>query len=423
LSTVYCITEYENRLCGCLLKDSRMFQLQLFGEQTSSLLGNIYVGKVKNILKNIEAAFVEIAGGQSCFLPFSEIKNPILTNRVFDGRILCGDELLVQVKKDAVKTKDPVLTAQLSFKGRYCAVQPDKSKRVHYSHKLSENTKKRLSEGLKEVVLPEGLSLIVRTQAGELCADAQIYSGKDSLIETQTAFPDCVLTLEPLRKEARQLLEQAQRIIRIGQQRTVFSRLEEAEPDYIRLLSDFKEFPDKIITDSVQIHTVMHQYLQRAYPEYLQRLVFYQDKTLSLSSLYGFKSKIPEARSRQVWLKSGGYLVIEPTEALTVIDVNTGKYIDKKNMEETFCKINLEAAQEIARQLQLRNISGIIIVDFINMEDKKHNELLLDSIKAYLKEDTVASRLIDMTPLGLVEITRQKVHMSLEEQFRQTDRV
>ena len=392
MSTTFCITTHENRLCGCLLKDNRLFQLQFFSAE-QSLLGNIYIGKVKNILKNIDAAFVEIAGGQTCFLPLSEATAPVLTNRVYSGQLVCGDELLVQVKKDAVKTKDPVLTARLSFSGRYAAVQIDGNKKVHYSHKLDQNARKRLAQALKEVSLPEGVSLVVRSEAGE------------------------VQDLTLLVSEARQLVEQADSVLRIGKTRTVFSRLNESRPPYLRMLRELYATPDKIITDLPEVHAHLQVDLQDNRPELLSCLELYRDSSLSLPKLYGLGAKTEEALNRNIWLKSGGYLVIEPTEALTVIDVNTGKYTGKKDASDTFYMINKEAAEEIARQLSVRNRSGIILVDFINMEKPEQNRELLAYLDGLLQADPVTTRLIDMTPLGLVEITRKKVHMNLKEQL------
>lgn len=393
MNTTYCITNYENRLCGCLLKDGRLFQLQLFSDK-KSILGNIYVGKVKNIVKNIDAAFVEIGDGQTCFLPLSEAEFPVLTNRVYDNRIIAGDEILVQVKKEAVKTKDPVLTARLTFQGRYAAVIVDGRQKLNYSHKIEKADKKMLSEVLKSLSLPENISIIIRTEAAEL---------------TEYAL---------LTDEISGLLNQAENILRIGKTRTVFSRLNAEIPSFIRMMEELPELPDKIITDIPSVHAQLYSYLRDIDRNYADRLVLYQDSMLSLSNLYGLNTKIEDAFKRNIWLKSGGYLVIEPTEALTVIDVNTGKFSGKKEPSETFLRINMEAAEEIARQLQLRNISGIIVVDFINMENKEQDSRLMVYFADLLKNDPVTARLIDMTPLGLVEITRKKVHMSLQEQLK-----
>ena len=176
---------------------------------------------------------------------------------------------------------------------------------------------------------------------------------------------------------------------------------------------------DTIITDDRQLYEETADFLKTQYPEELSRLQFYEDPRVSLSNLYGLSAKLKEATETRVWLKSGGYLVIEPTEALTVIDVNSGKYSGKKGIRDTFRMINREAALEIARQLRLRNLSGIILVDFINMEEADDRQELLEFLSAQLKRDPVKTALIDMTPLGLVEITRKKIRRPLKEQLEQ----
>ena len=149
-------------------------------------------------------------------------------------------------------------------------------------------------------------------------------------------------------------------------------------------------------------------------------LEFYEDSNYPLEKLAGIKTKLDKALSKRVWLKSGGNLVIEPTEALTVIDVNTGKAIEgKRNKETTFFKVNCEAAKEAARQIRLRNLSGIIIIDFINMKNSDNNLALLHSLREWTADDPVTTKVIDMTPLGLVEITRKKIHMPLSEQLKE----
>jgi len=152
--------------------------------------------------------------------------------------------------------------------------------------------------------------------------------------------------------------------------------------------------------------------------EDISKLQFYEDKLLSLSKLYSIDHKLEHALHEKVWLKSGGTIVIQPTEALTVIDVNTGKAINgKKNIEDNFLKINREAAKEIAKQLRLRNISGIIIIDFITMTIEEHKQILMEELDSYLRKDPIKTTLVDMTPLNLVEITRKKVRKPLHEQI------
>lgn len=391
----------EPRLCCCLLEEDRLAEVCI-DREGQTLLGNIYVGKVKNVLKNIDAAFVEIAGGQLCFLPLSQAEHPVLVNRSFDGRILAGDEILVQVQRDAVKTKDPVLTAKLSVTGTYASVDLGAENGIRYSHKLSAEEKALIKNALADVRLPAGVTAVVRTQSQRLC------------------HPDAgPMDFSPLKAELASLLEQAQRLLRAGRTRTVFSLLTENVPGYVRRLKALHDFPDKIITDELSVFQTLKGFFLENAPDMDGRLFFYRDEKLSLAALYGLTSKFSEVTSKSVWLKSGGYLVIEPTEALTVIDVNTGKYTGKKNAEEAFFMINQEAALEVARQLRLRNLSGIIVVDFINMSEKEANQRLLSLLKAACQNDPVPVQVVDMTPLGLVEITRKKISRPLAEQLRE----
>lgn len=415
MSTTYVITRFDQRfwhkpgnsgqqdnsaaekLLCCLMEEDRLAEV-FIDQKGQTLLGNIYVGKVKNILKNIEAAFVEIAGGKICFLPLSEAQHPVITNRTFDGRLLTGDEILVQVKKDAVKTKDPVLTAKLSFAGEYSCVLLGEENGIRYSHKLSAEAKDILRAALKEIQVPPGITVLIRTRAQELCRDGE---------------------LSPLKQELESLFARAGKLLRLGKTRTVFSMISEDIPGYLKKLQTFPDFPDKIITDELSVFQTLQSCYQENDPQKCASLSFYEDASLSLSGLYGLSGKLSEAACKNVWLKSGGYLVIEPTEALTVIDVNTGKYTGKKSTAETFAMINEEAACEVARQLRLRNLSGIILVDFINMDTKDANMRLLSLLRAACSKDPVPVQVVDMTALGLVEITRKKISRPLAEQLRE----
>ena len=171
----------------------------------------------------------------------------------------------------------------------------------------------------------------------------------------------------------------------------------------------------EIVTDQLSMQEPLERYCREHEIDVSVRL--YQDDTLSLSVLYSIESKLETALASRIWLKSGGYLVIEPTEALTVIDVNTGKYEAGKEPQETYRRINLEAAEEVAIQLRLRNLSGIIVVDFINMQ-ASYNRELLEYLRALVQKDKIQTDVVDMTPLGLVEITRKKMSRPLREQFR-----
>lgn len=390
-----------------------------------SLLGNIYVGKVKHVVKNIDAAFVEIAGGQTCYLPFKEAQAPVLTNRRWDGRLLAGDEILVQVMRDALKTKEPALTAKISLEGRLAAVVLDGGHGVRYSRQLPGEAADHFREVLQSVTVPDGMTLVVRTAAGDG------WNSKPA----DTA----------LLREAGALLEKAQKLLSVGRSRTVFSMISEERPGWLIELLSHKQLPDKIVTDETLVYTALEdlygsgasgiekktpddaadsvERFDKRTPELpggtkCPEISFYRDSRPNLFALYGLAGKLEEALLKRVWLKSGGYLVIEPTEALTVIDVNTGKYDGSKNVEETFALINREAAQETARQIRLRNLSGIILIDFINQKDRQAAKELLEELHSLCKDDPVPVRVVDITALGLVELTRKKVKGTLAEQLK-----
>jgi len=219
-------------------------------------------------------------------------------------------------------------------------------------------------------------------------------------------------------KEISCLIEIYKNIRSYGIYKSRFSLLYRTPPAYICDIRDgYSDRVDEFVTDDIDLYENMRDYLVNHQPEDKDKLRLYQDTSISLSSLYGIKEKIKDAIKPMVWLKSGGSLVIQPTEALTVIDVNTGKAVaGKKKVQETFLRINLEAAKEIARQIRLRNISGIIIIDFIDMALQKNKDLLMEELEKEFKKDPIKTTLVDMTALGLVEVTRKKLRKPLHEQ-------
>lgn len=399
------LPEPSSGILSLLLTDGRLTELSVWpaeSEQAAAPLNSIYVGKVMNVAKNINAAFVELTKGQRAFLPLSHAENACILNRKADGRILAGDELLVQVEREAVKTKEPVLTMEISIAGRYAVVFPGKERgRLQFSGKLSDEERLSIARACSEAGITEEIltscSLIVRTNAAELS--------------------DC--RYAPLILEAKALLAQASALWQTAGTRTCYSCLYRPDSGFLTAVRDTpQEQYEEILTDDRQLYGQLHAWLERSYPEVLGRLRLYEDTSVSLPNLYGLSKKLLEALEKRVWLKSGGYLVIEPTEALTVIDVNSGKYTGKKGLRDTFRLINREAALEIARQLRLRNLSGIILVDFISMDNKEDERELLHLLSAELKKDPVRTAVVDMTALGLVELTRKKVRRSLYEQLK-----
>ena len=355
-----------------------------------SILGNIYVGKVKNIAANISAAFIEIANGQLCYYALNDNDAPIFTTPKKKNTLVAGDELLVQVSREAVKTKAPTVTANLNFAGKYLVLTSGKH-HLGLSSKLSPEAKQRLRT-IAEPFLGKDFGIIVRTNAAEASEDE-------------------------LHAELGELTEAYRHTVETGRNRACFSLVYKEPSAYAARLRGLRaDSFNKIVTDRADIYRELKAYLTDRQPADLPKLYFYEETAPSLDSVYGLSKAFEEAGKERVWLKSGGYLVIQPTEALTVVDINTGKYTGKKKKDDTFLKINLEAARELARQLRLRNLSGIIVADFIDMDREEDKQTLMAVLASELKKDPVRTSLVDMTPLGLVEITRKKVQKTLAEQ-------
>lgn len=406
------MTKYRDKYMALLMDDMRHPCAIEVTPMEGSRLGAVYIGKIRNIAQNIGACFVEIEGGELCYLSLEDCHSPILISRACTGKLREGDELVVQVIKDPVKTKQAAVTADISLAGRWMVLTLG-SKKLGISSRLSDKRKKRIKELLRErgilrenTLLPPkhfeehsfplpSFGLVIRTEAGEKAPQMG----------------------ELLEEEYISLWEELSYIIKAARTRTCFSCLRQPSMPYESLLSRFyAEEYEEIVTDLSDELEEMRSYLKKCGLEDIP-LRLYTDPTYSLASLYSLETRIKEALSPRVWLKSGGYLVIEPTEALTVIDVNTGKYEAGKDAEDTIWSINKEAASEIARQLRLRNLSGIILVDFINMKTQERQEELLELLRQLVRTDRIKTCVIDITALGLVEITRKKIHKSLREQL------
>ena len=381
---------------AALSEEERIVEIRLESDQEKSILGNIYTGQVENIASNIQAAFVQIEPGKRCYYPLAEAQRAVFSaGRKGNGPLRPGDELLVQVSRDAMKGKLPALTSNLNFTGRYLVLTTG-DKKFGLSSKLAQEDRHRLSGWLKEEAErpDKEFGIIVRTNA----ADA---------------------SKEEILKELEWLKGRYHKAVVQGRNRTCFSLVLETEPFYVAAVRDaYGRDLDEIITDVPEIREMILGYLEEISPELKEKLRFYQDKLLPLYKLYRVETALDAIQKEKVWLNSGGFLVIQQTEAFVSIDVNSGKYTGKKKMEETFRKINLEAAAEISRQLRLRNLSGIILIDFINMENPDHRDELFHVLQKLLRKDPIKSRAIDITPLHILEMTRKKVRRPVIEDIR-----
>lgn len=387
------ITKQDNQIISAIYEGNDMVQVNIDHRESISILGNIYIGKVKNIVKNINAAFVEISGGKMCYLSLEENLYPIYIKPKQTDKLVAGDELLVQISKEDIKTKAPVVTTNINFTGKYVVLIHGRSM-IGISSKIEDEEErkrlKKIMKGFKE----DTYGFIVRTNAVHM-------------------------NEERIHEEIMFLKKQYEELKQYGVHKSLFSLLHQTPPGYICDIRDgYADRIDEIVTDDLEIHKNIKEYLENYQKEDLEKLQLYKDDMISLKNLYSINSKLEKGLNEKVWLKSGATLIIQPTEALTVIDVNTGKAISgKKNVEDTFFKVNMEAAQEIAKQIRLRNLSGIIIIDFIDMSKQEYKVKLMKVLEELFRKDPVKTTLVDMTALNLVEVTRKKVRKPLYEQI------
>nr|WP_302624339.1 ribonuclease E/G [uncultured Eubacterium sp.] len=360
---------YNNILLGFYFINDELYRIQNFSD--NSLIGNIYCGYVKDVVKNIDAAFVEFGDNLKGFLSLKNIEK----------KPKSGGKILVQVTGDKIKTKDYALTLKLNLSSDNLVMVVGGSG-ISISRKITDNdTRNRLKSSLSSLDTGE-YGFILRT------------SGADCSME------DILAQADLLKKQYEDILRKFN-----------FSTSKALLFENNKIVNACNEFINKysgeIKTDNENVYKFLTNSRISA--------TYFTDTSISLCNKYALGKHLKNALSKKVWLKSGAYLVIEVTEALTVIDVNTGKAEFRSNKEKTFEKINLEAALEISKQLRIRNISGIIIVDFINMSKKESYQNLEDILKSYVDCDYVKCNIWGMTHLGLMEISRQKKEKPLNE--------
>lgn len=388
------ITRWKGGIITLLHSGKEVIQINIEPEQQGFVIGNVYVGKVNKIVKNINSAFVDIGKGQMGYLSLSDGMVHYADGRPWDGKLKQGDDVIVQVERDAVKSKAPVLTGNINLTGRYFVLTTGK-KQIGFSSKITDQAWKLKMKSYLEVIKGEDFGIIVRTNA---------YEAQE----------------EELKNELQTLHTNLKKLIEDAKFRTSYSLLYSGAPSYLSGIRDsLKSSLEAVITDEVDIYEALNNYFIENQPEDASLLIKYEDPMLPLYKLYRIEKFMEEALGKRVWLKSGGYLVIEPTEALTVIDVNTGKYTGKKALRDTIMKINLESAEEIGHQLRLRNLSGIIIIDFIDMELEEDRLNLVTRLTEILSKDPVKTTVVEITKLNLVEITRKKIRRPLHEQVAQ----
>lgn len=357
------ITKFGDHLVSMLLKDGQPVEFQCVSEKNKVDIGNIYIGVVKNVVKNINGAFVEFDKDETGFLSMRHRQYKV------------GDEVLVQIKKEATEEKRPMLSDQIELTGKYLVLTSDKLS-VGISNKIHQKEKKQELKEMAEPLVTQEYGFILRTEAAK--------ANKEDVL-----------------MEADRLSAKYHEIVAKRQYRKA-PHLVDTNYDALEVLvHDIKPGSiDRIVTDQEEVG---EQLKEKGYEVSLCSYM-----AGDIERRYRFRHYLSEVFKRKIFMKSGGFLYIEQTEAMAVIDVNTGKSIGKKNQEAHIKKINLEAAKEAARQIRLRNLSGIIMIDFIDMKSKDDEKELLQVMQDYLNADSKKAVAVDITKLGIMEITRKK---------------
>lgn len=397
------VTPRESRVA--LIEQGMLQELHIERSLRRGVVGNLYKGRVQRVMPGMQAAFVELGLERAAFLHASDIIRvpqvqpseseevaaaappPSITSLVHEGQ-----EIVVQVVKDPIGSKGARLTTQVSIPSRYLVLLPY-SKVIGVSARIEDDAERaRLKALVSELAEGCGMGFIVRTNAEGLERDA---------LEADVAY----LRL------AWQLIREASAATKVGE------RIYEDLSLPLRALRDMMSAQiDRVMVDSRETHERLLRFAQQFMPDLVPRIEHYAGER-PLFDLNGIEDEISRALQKEVPLKSGGYLVVDQTEAMTTVDVNTGSFLGQRNLEETAFRTNLEAAQSVARQLRLRNLGGIIIIDFIDMHDVDHRRQVMRTLEKALSRDHAKTTTYDFSPLGLVEMTRKRTTESLERQL------
>lgn len=362
-----------------ILEDNKLIELLIEDNTNEKIVSNIYRGVVKNIKPGMEAAFIDIGFDKLAYLHIGKNKE-----------IKSGQDIMVQVSKEGIGTKGPKLNLEISLAGRYLVYIPSND-RTTMSNKITNEKERFRLKKIINIINKENLGVIVRTEA-QGC----------TLEELKSDFDELKAKYEVICKEFK---------LGIGP-KLLYKELDFATK-YVK--DNVNEYVDKIVVNNEEKYEELKSVLKKINKEYISKLVL--EKNKDVFDLYKVSNQIEKSLNKKIWLKSGGYLVIDKTEAMTVIDVNTGKFTGNVKLEETVYKTNLEAATEIARQLRIRDIGGIIIIDFIDMQKKEYKNELLKTLDLELKKDKRKSEVLGLTRLGLVEVARRRDKSSVENYY------
>lgn len=382
----------DNETTVAVVEEGRLAELYLERESDRRVVGNIYKGVVKNILPGMQAAFVDIGLEKNAFLYVDDARTDTSVPAAGSGDIPIqgllkeGQELMVQITKEPAGSKGARITAQITLPGRYLVLMPA-VEHCAVSRRIQKPAERLRLQSLAEELKPQDMGLIVRT-IGE-------GASREELIQDQEQL---MMIWEGVRNRFDQGVAKG----------LIFKDMGLCQ----RILRDvFSTEINRLMVNSRALYNEVLGYLDIMEPR-LKRKVFVCNME-EMFEKYSIAQEMDAALDRKVWMKNGSYLIIDRTEAMTVIDVNTGKYVGSTDLTDTILRTNMEAAREIARQLRIRNIGGIIIIDFIDMDNESHKQKILDVLIDELNKDRIKTHILGFSPLGLVEITRKKVGQPL----------
>ena len=408
MATDIIVSEDEYEVRAAILENESC--VEIFNERKSEerSLGNIYKGRVGSVLPGMQAAFIDIGSSKNGFLHVSDLQAHVNEygeiERNIDGNgraarnrtpiesiLKKGQEILVQIDKEPIGTKGPRVTGYITIPGRHLVFAPTSST-LGISRRInSEKERSRLQKTVSKH-MPKTGGIIVRTACAG-CEDSQFVPEIKFLIKTWET-----VVSKSERKKAPALVYEDLGLV-------------------FRVIRDiFTDDINRFIVEGAALHESVLKYVEESLPSLREKIVFYEDEIPAFEK-FGIEQEVKKATSRRIWLKSGGYLVIDETEALVAIDVNTGKFVGSESHEETIYQNNLEAAVEIARQIRLRDLGGIIVLDFIDMENPSNRKRVLQTLEKEIRKDRARTNILQFTELGIIEMTRQRQKESLSAMY------
>ena len=398
----------ESRIA--IIEDGTLVEVYVEKQDQQRMVGNIYKGQVENVLPGMQAAFVDIGYDINAFLPFSEIENSAYLSEIDDDEssngkktkknarrrknsgnvsvgLKTGQEIFVQVIKEAFAGKGPRVTTEIALPGRLLVFVPN-AKYIGISKKIWDKYERRRLKKIVSSLKEKDMGVIIRTVA----------EGKSEEL-LKNDFSSLIDKWKKLQSKSKRTKEAS----------LIYEDLETAS-SVIRDL--FTPDIGKIVIDSKKLYRKLQSYLEDISPNMANRLEHYKLKQ-SLFESKGIENELDKLLQPKVWLKSGAYLIIEKTEAMVVVDVNSGRFVGKKNHEENSLKINLEACKEVARQLRLRDLSGLVVIDFIDMREESNQKKIYYELRKELKKDRAKVAVSPLSDFGLLEMTRQRIRLSL----------